>query len=68
MSGRRPKLTYPQLAQLDQWMARRPGCRRNRKVPIWRICQRLNISDNTVYDAYLRRGAYRDCPKRETKS
>lgn len=56
--GRRPKLTHLNLLEIDAWMARKPGCTRQRLVPVKVICYRLGIHKRTLYDAYGRTGAY----------
>jgi IS30 family transposase len=54
MTGRRPKLTYPQLRQIDHWYAMR-------RLPAKTLAARLGCSKQTIYDALKRRGGYRDC-------
>lgn len=54
MSGRRPKLTYAHLRQIDAWWA-------NRKWSVTVMARMLKISPTTLYDAALRRRAYAGC-------
>src|ERR1700677_2089004 len=54
--GRPPKLTYPALRRIDEWMA-------DRKISVRVMCRILKVSPDTIYDAYNRMGAYRGCAK-----
>lgn len=55
MSGKPSALTYPQLRRVDAWAE-------TRKISVAAMCRVLKISPNTLYDAFKRRRAYRDCP------
>lgn len=60
--GRPPKLTYTMLHRIDTWFADRKRFK-YRKLPISAMCRILQVSRNTIYDAAMRRNAYRGCPR-----
>ena len=66
--GPKPALTYNDLRFIDKSMVRRPGYKRQRLIPVRTICDLLGgISLVTLYTAWNRKGAYRDCPKKLIK-
>lgn len=54
MAGRRPKLTFPALKRIDAWW-------KHRKWSAAVMARIVGVHRNTVYDAALRRRAYREC-------
>jgi hypothetical protein len=54
--GRPPKLTYPALRRIDEWMAAR-------RISVSVMCRILKVTPNTLYDAHKRIRGYKDCPR-----